>query len=272
MPNPIARPVVFIHGLWMHSSSWGAWLDAFDRVGYQTFAPGWPGDAETADATRKNPGALNNRGIAEVTDHYAKFIADLPTPPVVIGHSFGGLIAQKLLGSGITAGCVAIAPAQFRGVLTLPLAQIQSVLPILGKPWLRGKTWSHTPASYHRTFASEIPRAESDKLLATYGIPAPARPVFQGGLANFTPNSEAAVDTKRDRGPLLLLAGGRDRLVPEATVRFEYNIQRKNSGVTELVVFPDRGHSMPADHGWREIADTALDFLQRQNLSAQPTA
>ncbi|WP_433662987.1 alpha/beta hydrolase [Nocardia sp. CA-128927] len=272
MSNPTARPVVFIHGLWMHSSSWGAWLDAFDRAGYQTFAPGWPGDAETADATRKNPAALNNRGIAEVTDHYARFIADLPMSPVVIGHSFGGLIAQKLLGSGSASGCIAINPAQFRGVLTLPLAQIQSVLPILSKPWLRGKTWSHTSESYHRTFANGIPREESDKLFATHGIPAPARPLFQAGLANFAPNSEASVDTERERGPLLMLAGGRDRLVPEATVRSEYKIQRKNPGVTELVVFADRGHSMPADHGWREIADTALAFLEKQNLPARPTA
>ncbi|MGK8552952.1 alpha/beta hydrolase [Nocardia gipuzkoensis] len=259
--RPRLRPAVFIHGLWMHSSSWAPWVELFDSVGYQASAPGWPGDGETPEATRKDPAPLNNRGIAEVTDHYAEFISTLPMPPVVIGHSFGGLIAQKLLGTGFASACVAIAPAQFKGVLTLPLVQLRNVLPVLGRPWLRGKTWAHTAESYHRAFANGVSRAESDQLYADYAIPAPARPLFQAGTANLAPRSEAAVDTRSERGPLLMIAGGLDRTVPEATVRSAYRIQRRNPAVTELVVFADRGHSMPADHGWRAVADTTVEFL-----------
>ncbi|WP_308165353.1 alpha/beta hydrolase [Nocardia noduli] len=263
------RPVVFIHGLWMHSSSWDPWVELFSASGYRAQAPGWPGDGPTPEATRANPDDLNNRGVAEVTAHYTELIAALPTPPVVIGHSFGGLIAQQLLAAGSAAACVAIAPAQFKGVLALPPAQLRSALPVLGKPWLRGKTWAHSADSYHRSFANGVPREESDRLFADYAIPAPAKPLFQAAVANFVPGSEAQVDTAAERGPLLMFAGGLDRTVPVATVRAAHKLQSRNPGVTELVVLPDRCHSMSADHGWRELADTALQFLEK-NLPDVP--
>jgi pimeloyl-ACP methyl ester carboxylesterase len=201
-----------------------------------------------------------------VSDHYAGIISTLDVTPIVIGHSFGGLIAQRLLGLGFAGSCVAIAPAQFRGILSLPLAQLQTAWPVLGHPRLRKKTWSHTPETFHRRFANGVSRAESDELYQAYAIPGPARLLFQTGLANFTPRSEATVDTRRERGPLLLIAGSIDRTVPEATVRAAYKKQRKSPGVTEFKTFPGRGHSLPADHGWRDVADTALDFLARSEL------
>lgn len=209
-----------------------SWLDRFDRAGYNTFAPGWPGDADTADATRGNRPLLRRS------------------------------IAQQLLGSGLASAGVAIAPAQFRGVFTSPLAQVRSVLPVLSRPWLRTQRRGRTRRrAITASSPSEIPRRESDNLFAAQQHPRPRQPIFQAGVANFAPHSEASVDTKSARGPLLLLAGGRDRTVPEATVRSAYRIQPKNLGVTALTVFSDRGHAMPVDLSWREIADTALDFL-----------
>ncbi|WP_439331114.1 prolyl oligopeptidase family serine peptidase [Modestobacter excelsi] len=139
-------------------------------------------------------------------------------------------------------------------------------------PGLRTGTWSHSPDSFARSFANAVPRAESDHLLATHGIPSPARPLFQAAFAGVAPHSEARVDTRRERGPLLLVAGGRDRTVPEAAVRGAYRIQRRNPGETELVTFPDRGHSMGADSGWAEVAHTALDFLVRNGVGARAAA
>jgi non-heme chloroperoxidase len=263
-PDPV--PVVFVHGLWLHATSWTPWVELFTAHGFAPIAPGWPGDAPTAEETRANPDAVAGYGIGAVTDHYSKIISGLSSPPVVIGHSFGGLIAQRLHGMGFTRACVVLSPAQFKGILVLPLAQLQSAWPVLSHPGLRSRTWSHSPDSFAKAFANAVPRAESDQLLATYGIPSPARPLFQAGLANLTPHSEASVDTERERGPLLLIAGGRDRTVPEATVRAAYQIQRRNPGVTELQTFPDRGHSMGADSGWAEIAGTALDFLSRNGV------
>lgn len=259
-------PVVFIHGLWMHATSWTPWVDLFNAKGYAAVAPGWPGDADTVEATRASRDALDNVGIADVTNHYAALIKTLPSAPIVIGHSFGGLIAEQLLGMGVTRGCVALSPAQFKGILGLPPAQLASAFPILSKPWLRKKTWAHTADSYAKNFANGVPRAESDEIFAKYTIPAPCRPLFQASVANFAPHSQASVDTKSSRGPLLLLGGSKDRTVPAATVNAAYKIQRKNPGVTELEILDGRGHSFPADSGWQEAADKALAFLARNGL------
>ncbi|WP_138757912.1 alpha/beta hydrolase [Modestobacter altitudinis] len=268
MTTPTPVPVVFVHGLWLHASSWTPWVELFASRGYQPVAPGWPGDAATAEETRAHPEAVAGVGIDDVTEHHAALIAALPAPPVVVGHSFGGLIAQKLHGMGLSRACVALSPAQFKGNLVLPPVQLRSAWPVLSHPGLRKGTWSHSPDSFSRSFANAVPRAESDHLLAAHGIPSPARPLFQASAATFAPRSEARVDTRRERSPLLLIAGGRDRTVPEATVRGAYRIQRRNPGETELVTFPDRGHSMGADSGWAEVAHTALDFLSRNDVGA----
>jgi non-heme chloroperoxidase len=260
---------VFIHGLWLHATSWTPWMELFASRGYDPVAPGWPGDAPTAEETRAHPEAVAGYGVGDVTDHYSKIIAGLSSPPVIVGHSFGGLIAQRLHAMGFSRACIALAPAQFKGNLALPPAQLRTAWPVLSRPGLRKKTWSHTPDSFARSFANGVPREESDRLFAAYGMPSPARPLFQAGLATFTAHSEAAVDTSHERGPLLLLAGGLDRTVPEASVRAAFKIQsRRNPGITELKVFPDRGHSMGADSGWKEIAETSLDFLSRYGVGS----
>lgn len=261
-------PVVFVHGLWMHASSWQPWLDLFTARGYVAVAPGWPGDGPTVASTRENPDELNGVGLAEITRHYRTVVETLPTRPIVVGHSFGGLVAQKLLGDGLVRGAVAIAPAQFKGVFRLPVAQVRTVLPILSRPGLRKRTWTHTPDSYHAGFANAVTREESDALFAAHTIPGPARPLFQAALANVA-GGPAKVDTRTARGPLLLVAGGADRTVPESIIQSQYNIQRRNTGVTEYSVLPDRGHSLSVDTGWREVADLTLDFLSRHDLGPE---
>ncbi|HTF08082.1 MAG TPA: alpha/beta hydrolase [Asanoa sp.] len=271
MSDTTGVPVVFIHGLWMHATSWDGWVGLFNDHGYRAMAPGWPGESATAAATRARPGGLANRGIAEVTNHYSKIIADLPVPPIVIGHSVGGLIAQRLLSLEFARGCVAVAPARFRGVLRVPVTQLATAWPVLRRPWLRTRTWSHTPDTFHRDVANGVTRVESDRIFAAYGIPAPARPLFQAALANLTPRSAATVDTRRERGPLLLAAGGIDRTVPESAVRAAYRIQRRNPGVTEFRRFEGRGHCLAVDGGWHDVAGAALEFLSR-TVAARDTA
>jgi non-heme chloroperoxidase len=266
MSEPEAVPVVFIHGLWMHASSWTRWVELFTEKGYAALAPGWPGDGESVDETRAHPERLNRIGVGEATEHYAALIRAMPAPPVVIGHSFGGLIAQRLIGLGLTRGGVAMAPAQFKGILGLPPEQVRSVLPILSKPWLRGRTWTHTKESYAKTFANGVPREESDRLFDAFVIPAPCRPLFQASVANFAPRSPLSVNTKATRGPLLLLAGSADRTVPASAVRAAYKIQSRNPAPTEFDVLTGRGHSFPADSGWQEAADRALTFLAGHGL------
>ncbi|MEK8172052.1 alpha/beta hydrolase [Streptomyces sp. M19] len=236
---------MFIHGLWTHATSWENWITLFRENGYEPTAPGWPGDADSAELTRKNAVAVADRGIAEVTDHYARIVTDLPTPPVLVGHSFGGLIVQRLLGMGYARGGVAVAPSSSAGAR--PVARAVPLHVAGAEPSRHAQ--GHlvlTPESFRRSFANGVSREESDRLYRSYAIPAPARPLFQAALANFTPHSEASVDTRRARGPLLMVAASVDRTVPATTVRAAFRVQLKNKGVTEFKQFEGRGTRSPS--------------------------
>ncbi|OYN79681.1 alpha/beta hydrolase [Mycolicibacterium sphagni] len=259
-------PVVLIHGLWMHSSGWENWVELFDAAGYPAIAPRWPGEAATVLETRRHPEAMNDYRIGAIAEHYQAIIADLPATPVVVGHCVGGLIAQRLLGRGFARAAVAMEPAPFPGVLRVSLAQTRIAVKSCGQRALRTKTWTHTAGSYHHNVASALSRAESDRLFHAFSIPAPAVALRQAMLANLAIHRDTTVDTRSERGPLLMIAGSTDRTVPAAAVYSAYKIQRRNSGVTQLAIFDRRGHSLPIDHGWREIADTVVEFLGHQGL------
>jgi pimeloyl-ACP methyl ester carboxylesterase len=260
-------PVVFIHGLWIHSSSWQNWMDLYQQEGYLPSAPGWPGDGETVAATRRNAAAVANRGIEEITEGYRRVIGRLETAPVVIGHSFGGLIAQKLLAEGHARAAVAIDPGQIKGVKPVPLAQIRSGLPVLSKPGNKKKAVSLTGKQFRFAFGNALPQAESDELFEHWTIPGPGRPLFEASTANFSKSSPAAVDTHTsNRGPLLIIAGGKDHTVPEVVAKAAHKLYADSKAVTDYQVFPDRGHSLVIDHGWREIADHGLTWLKSQYI------
>nr|WP_296777112.1 alpha/beta hydrolase [Rhodococcus sp. (in: high G+C Gram-positive bacteria)] len=260
-------PVVFVHGLWLHAASWDPWLEHFSANGYAASAPGWPGDGETVDATRSNPTSVAGYGIEDVVKHYTEAISSLDTKPIVIGHSFGGLIAQKLLARGIAAAAVAIDPAPIKGVLALPFSTLKAGFPVLGNPANRNKAIALTADQFRYAFGNAIPEARSQALYDRWSIPSPGRPLFQAAASNFTPHSEAAVDTRRsDRGPLLVTAGGLDHTVPESVSRGAFKLYRKSNAVTDFHNFATRGHSLTIDDGWPEVADSVLEWLTKQAL------
>jgi pimeloyl-ACP methyl ester carboxylesterase len=257
-------PVVFIHGLWLLSSSWQRWRELFESEGYATLAPGWPDDPETVEAAKSDPDAFAGKMVKQVTDHYAEAIDQLTGPPVLIGHSFGGLIAQKLAGEGKADATVAIDPAQFKGVTALPASALKSGAPALlhFNHTKHGVTLTQEQFTYG--WANMLSDDEAKALYEKFHVPASEVPIFQAATANFTPHAETAVTTDGDdRGPLLLIAGADDHTVPQVVVENEFKIQQKNVGDTELAVIPGRGHSLIIDSGWREVADTALEFVQR---------
>jgi pimeloyl-ACP methyl ester carboxylesterase len=260
-------PVVFIHGLWLHSTSWRPWLELFRAAGYEPTAPNWPNEPDTVQAARDEPERVANISIDDATAHYAKIIDSLNAEPVIIGHSFGGLITEKLLGQGIGVAGVAIDPAQIKGVLPLPLAQLRAGLPALGNPTNVHKAVSLTRKEFRYGFGNALPEAESDQLFDAWAIPSPARPLFQAAAANFVLHSEAKVHTGNEsRGPLLLISGTADHTVPDVVTRSTLKQYRDSSAVTELQQFEGRGHSLTIDHGWRDVADAVLLWLSAQRL------
>jgi pimeloyl-ACP methyl ester carboxylesterase len=270
-----STPVVFIHGLWLHATSWNRWLDLYRGAGYEPIAPGWPGEPDTVHAARENPDLVADTGIDDAVAHFAEIIGALDAKPIIIGHSFGGLLAEKLLGQDLAAAAVAIDPAQVKGVLPLPLAQIRAALPVLGNPANLHKAISLTAKQFRFGFGNELSEEESDDLYEQWSIPAPARPLFQAAVANFALHSEAKVNTANEhRGPLLLISGKQDHTVPDVTTRSTLKQYRDSTAVTELRQFEGRGHSLTIDGGWREVADATLEWLQArsdQSISVEAT-
>jgi pimeloyl-ACP methyl ester carboxylesterase len=267
MPESAPTPVVFIHGLWLHASSWQPWLDLFNERGYDATAPGWPGDGDTVEETRANPTAVANFGVDEIAEHYATYISKLPAEPILVGHSFGGLLVEKLLGDGHAAAGVAIDAAPIKGVLPLPISALRVAFVALRNPGNIDAAVSLTKEQFHFGFGNGIGADESGELFDKWTIPSPARPLFQAAAANLNPHADTKVDTRNeDRGPLLLTMGGRDHTVPEAISKSTYKKYRHSQASTELVEFRDRGHSLTIDHGWREVADATLSWLQGKGL------
>ena len=260
-------PVVLIHGLWLHASSWGPWLEMLCDVGYDPIAPGWPHEPATVQQAREQPDAVANISIDDATEHFAKIIEELPSAPVIIGHSFGGLIAEKLLGQGHGVAGVAIDPAQIKGVLPLPLAQLRAGLPGLGNPANRHKAVSLTQKEFRFGFGNALSEEESDALYERWTIPSPARPLFQAAAANFALHSQAKVNTGNDtRGPLLLISGTADHTVPDVVTKSTLKQYRDSSAITELKQFEGRGHSLTIDSGWKEVADSVVEWLKANGI------
>lgn len=263
----VTTPILFIHGLWLHASSWNPWIQLFRDAGYDPQAPGWPGDGDTVEASRADPDAIGDHGIDDVVAHFAAVIERLPAPPILIGHSFGGMIAQKLLGQDLAAAAIAIDAAQIKGVLPVPLSALRATLPVFKNPANRHRAVSLTAEQFRFAFANAVSAEESDQLFERWTIPAPGKPLFEAALANFDPHSPAKVATdNQTRGPLLLIASGKDHTVPESVTRATLKQYRHSEAVTDIVTFPDRAHSLTVDSGWREVADTCLGWLKEHSL------
>jgi pimeloyl-ACP methyl ester carboxylesterase len=257
-------PVVFIHGLWLLPSSWDRWATLFADAGYAPVSPGWPDDPDTVAEAYADPDVFADKTIGAVADHNAQVIGTLTRKPAVIGHSFGGLLAQIAAGRGESAATVAIDAAPFRGVLPLPISALKAAFPVLGNPANRHRAVPLTYDQFRYAFANAVTEDEAKQLYETFAVPAAARPLFQGAAANLNPWTEAKVDTANpDRGPMLLIAGEKDHTAPPAITRASYKHQQHNPGVTEMAEMPGRGHALIIDSGWREVADTALAFVQR---------
>jgi non-heme chloroperoxidase len=257
------RPVVFVHGLWLLASSWDPWREMFEAAGFTTVAPGWPDDPDTVEEGRRRPELFAGKSVGAIGDHYADVIGRLKIKPVIIGHSFGGLITQRLAGQGLGLVSIPIDPGPFRGVLPLPLSALKAAFPVIGNPANRHRAVMLTPEQFRFAFTNAVSDSEAAGLYAAFPVPGSGIPLFQAAFANVNPRTEAKVNSKTSsRGPMLLISGEKDHTAPWAIASASFKKQRRNVAKTEIVEMPGRGHSLIIDSGWREVAQAALSFVK----------
>jgi pimeloyl-ACP methyl ester carboxylesterase len=254
--------IVLIHGLWLTPRSWEEWIDRYQKAGYNVIAPSWPGLEGEVEAIRKDPSPLKRLKLKTVVDHYERIIRKLDTPPIIMGHSFGGLITQMLIDRGLGSAGILVDSAQTAGVPVLPFATIRATLPILGNPFSYGRTTSLSPNQFNYAFTNELSTSESKKVYDRYSIPAANSILWDAAFALLNPNGSSKVDYSRsNRAPLLFIAGSKDHLAPPAINKANVRKYIKNSSaVTDYREFPNRTHHTVGQKGWEEVADFAIQW------------
>lgn len=268
------KTVVLIHGLWVTPKSWDNFKRRYEARGYRVLAPAWPGvTGEPADL-RRDASSLHGVGIAEVVAHYEKIIRTLSKPPIIIGHSFGGLITQLLLDRGLGAAGVAIDSVPPKGIYVLPFSTYEALTPALANPANAKRTYLFPFARWRRVFANTLPESDARAAYAEQVIPAPGKAIFQAALSNVTPGSLATVNfANPNRAPLLVIGGEKDVIMPAALSRKIYNRHRASPSVTAYKEFPGRDHYLIAGPGWEEVADHAHSWAEAiaENGDTRPT-
>ncbi len=261
------KTIVLIHGLWMTPLSWEHWIERYSDKGYNVLAPAWPGMDRDIEDIRRDPSNLASLGVTEIVDHYEKIISGLSEPPIIMGHSFGGLFTQILIDRGRGTAGVALDSAPVKGVLLLPFSTLKVSFPVLSNPFNLNKVSALTREQFHYAFGNLLSDEESNRVYERYAVPGPDHILFQAGLANFNPHAPTAVDFHNDlRPPLLLIAGGKDHISPASVTKANYNLYRKSKAITEYKEYPDRSHYTLGEPGWEEVADYALDWASRNSV------
>lgn len=257
-----STPIVFIHGLFVTRTCWQQWLNRFEAQGQQCLAIAWPGrDQSVASLRDAHPDPdLARLTLAKVIDHHAMILQSMPTKPVVIGHSMGGLIAQILLSRGLAAAAVAIDSAPPLGVLTTKWSFFKSNWPVLNPFRSVNQPYCMPFEAFQYAFVNGMPLTEQRAAYDQYTIPESLR-VARGAL-----NRLARINFKQPRGPLLLIAGADDHIIPAAMNRTNFRKYAPQAGITEFKEFAGRNHFLIGQQGWEEIADYSLQWLQHQSL------
>ncbi|MES2438981.1 MAG: alpha/beta hydrolase [Verrucomicrobiota bacterium] len=256
------KTIVLVHGLWVTPRCWEKFQSRYEALGHQVLAPAWPGIKGEAAEMRRDPSGLNGVGAQEVVDHYAGIIRGLSEPPIIMGHSYGGVITQILIDRGLGAAGVAIDSVPPKGIYVLPLSTYLALLPAFLKPGSYWGTFLFSVPQFWRVFANTLSESEVRDAYERIAIPASGRSIYQAALANITPGAATTVDFQNSsRPPLLLIGGEKDVIMPSALNRKNFRKYR-GKAVTEYREFPGRSHYIIAESGWEEVADHALQWAE----------
>ena len=266
----MARTIVFIHGAWVTPTSWDVFRAPFDAAGYNVLTPAWPvvGDHPVAEMNANPPEGFGGLSIVRIADHLQAFIEALPEKPILLGHSFGGLLTQMLLDRGCGSAAVVLNPAPIGGIVPGPGAW-RAIAPILLRPSGWNRPYKFTRERFGRLFANAAPATTVDEAYARYVIPAPGKIFHQAAFWAGT-----NVQPKRRTQPLLITGGTADRLISPYLSRAAYRKQSRAPGLTHYVEFPGRSHFLIAEPGWEDVAACALNWIevlapQPQTVAAQ---
>ncbi|WP_028660847.1 alpha/beta hydrolase [Nocardioides insulae] len=254
--------IVLIHGLWMTPRCWEHWVPYYEAKGFTVLAPSYPGFEIEVEALRERPEVIADLTVPETVDHLAGVIEQVATPPIIVGHSFGGTMTQLLLARGLGAAGVAINSAPTEGVRVNPISQARSLFPALKNPANRKRAVAFTPEEFHYAFTNTLTEEESLAVWERYAIGAPGAWVWEYGLfANFKPgHQDTWVDFSADRAPLLFIGGEKDHIMPPSVNKSNAKHYKNSPALTEYYEFPDRDHWTCAAPGWEAVADHALEW------------
>ena len=260
--------IILIHGLWMTPCGWQLFRDFYEARGFRVLAPPWPRLHARVEEVRRDPSALAGLGVQEIAEHYAAVVRTLPEPPILIGHSFGGLIVQMLLDRGLGAAGVSLDGTVPKGILALPLSVLRAASPVLGNPFNYWRTVMLTFEQFRYAFANTMGEAAAREAYEHHAIPGPGRPIFQAAFANFVPNAATTINRcNRSRPPLLLVSGNEDHLVPAVLNRTNHHLYAGSGAVTEYREFVGRSHLLIMQEGWQEVAEFAVNWATAKAAS-----
>ncbi len=259
----MSKTVVFVHGGWITPSCWDPFVSYFEARDYHCLAPAWPGKDRPVEAIRADPSPLAGLGVEAIVDRYADVVRGLDEPPILVGHSFGGLFVQMLLDRGLGAAGIAIDSAPPKGVFAFYPTSLLSLGRILAIPfgWRKVVHWSFM--EFRFAFVHTMPLEEAHAIWDREIVPDSGRPFFEVGFSFLDPDSPAKVDfTNPTRAPLLLIAGLADRAMPPAVARRTLAAYRASPARTDFKTFPGRTHWLIAQPGWEEVAQGCIDWIE----------
>ncbi|WP_158798280.1 alpha/beta hydrolase [Pedobacter sp. L105] len=251
-----SNTIVFLHGLFVNAKCWDEWKLFFEEKGFTCYAPSNPyHDAEPDQLRTYTDPKFRKLNFKDLVNNAADFIDNLPEKPILIGHSLGGLVVQKLLSmnKGIAGICISTAPPL--GIITFKWSFWRSNFPVINY-FMGNSLFKPSKKWFHYAMTNTMTSLEADQVYEDYWIPE-SRNIPRGTLGLF-----AFISFKKTRSPLLFLSGELDHIIPSSLVEKNFKAYKNNTALNVYKEFPNRDHFILGETGWQEVAEYAADWIK----------